>query len=121
MAVWELVGQGREMAWIVVQGFRSYGELAGESARSLRAMGPEAGEVVPELVQILQSHEDGRWRMQAALALGGMGLAAVPAVPSLLEATQSADDDVSWCAHYALGELRALARVAELILTEFEV
>jgi HEAT repeat protein len=120
IAVWEIDGKTREIARIVMEGFRSYHELAWKAARYLREMGPEASEVVPELIQILQSHEDGWWKWHAAVALGGMGLAAVPAIPSLIEATQSSDDDVSWHAYFALGGLRALARVGELILTEFE-
>jgi HEAT repeat protein len=85
------------------------------AARCLREIGPDAGEVVPALVQILGSSEDPLWRARAALSFGGMGLQAVQAIPALIAATEDANEELSQSAFGALRELRALACFGGLV------
>jgi hypothetical protein len=91
-------------------------ELGCQAANCLREMGPEAGPVVPALLEILNSDRDPLARAHAAVALGGMGLEAVPAIATLTQAMDDASEEVRGCALGALRELRALARTGELIL-----
>jgi hypothetical protein len=48
-----------------------------------------------------------------------MGLSAAPAICALIEAGEDVHEEVRACALGALRELRALARVGELILMTF--
>jgi HEAT repeat protein len=118
IAIWRIDGRTPEMARIVLEGLQTYG-LDEEAAACLREMGPDAGDVVPALVEILRDGKVPLWRAPAAVALGGMGLDAMPAVPILVEAMEDVNRDVRGSALAALRELRALARTGELILAEW--
>jgi hypothetical protein len=119
IAIWQITRRKGLLAPIVLEGLHGDGNLAGKAAECLREMGPAAGEVVPALVALLNSGQDGWRRAQAAVALGGMGLEAVQAIPSLIEAAKDPDEEVRGGAYWALRELRALDRLAELILMEY--
>jgi HEAT repeat protein len=120
MAIWRIAGRTPEMAKIVVEGLQLGYTLAEEAGDCLREMGPDAAEVVPVLVELLTSAKIPSSRAAAAVAIGGMGLDAVQAIPALIEAAQDSNEEVRGSALRALRELRALARVGELILLEFD-
>ena len=79
---------------------------------SLGAIGPKAGDAVPDLAKILHEHPDGRTRSEAALALSKMAPASKPAVPALADALSDKDYIVRWNAAMALFQLRSEARPA---------
>lgn len=119
MAVWEISGDARGLAPILMQPIRSsFFELASKAAWYLRQIGPEAAEVVPELIAILRSDRDWTARCPVALTLGAMGLDAVPAIPALIRAIEGSDEYVARDARHSLNQLRLLASVGELILDE---
>jgi HEAT repeat protein len=71
----------------------------------LAAIGPEAKDAVPELVEVL-GNQDPDTRMQALLALGEIGPDAKAAVPAILKSLQTDEfDDVRNAAAFALGRI----------------
>ena len=119
MAIWRIDGRTSEMAWIIFEGLHD-AELSSEAGNCLREMGPDVEKVVLALVELLSRGKEPWERASAAVALGGMGLDAVLAIPALISAIEDANEEVSWSAFGALRELRALARLGELILQEFD-
>jgi hypothetical protein len=119
IAIWQIEGRASEMAPIVVEALRApYGD-AEEAIHCLREMGPEAAAVAPALMDLLKDETYPSRRARAAETLGGMGLSAAPAICALIEAGEDVHEEVRACALGALRELRALARVGELILMTF--
>ena len=84
------------------------------ACRAAKDLGPEAKEVVPQLVSLLETRP---WAGQesAAEALGAMGSAALAAVPVLLAATESADPQLSAKALDALSRITPEAAVPAAI------
>jgi HEAT repeat protein len=79
---------------------------------ALGAMGPGAGEAVPQLSAVLLDDPDGDCRSAAALALSKMVPASRTAVPALARALEDAEPLVRMNAATALFGLRAEARPA---------
>jgi HEAT repeat protein len=117
MAIWRIDGRTAALAPVVMEGLGIDG-LGWEAADCLREMGPDAG-IAADLAGLLSGQTSPSWRAQAALALGGTGLEAVPAIPALVDAADDPDEDVAGCAFDALRELRTLARTGQLILWAF--
>jgi HEAT repeat protein len=79
---------------------------------ALGAMGPEGGEGVPALAQILVDDPDGEARHQAAFALSKMAPASGAAVSALAQALSDEEPYVRVNAALALSRLRTEARPA---------
>jgi HEAT repeat protein len=88
------------------------GEARGKAVYALGAMGPQAGEAVPDLARILSEDPDGNMRNQAALALSKMAPASVKALPELTKALEDKELMVRMNAVMALRRLKAEARPA---------
>ena len=83
--------------------------LRAEIAKTLGAIGPEAGEAAPDLIPLLDSKE--MWpRYAAARALGTLGKAALPALPKLITLTKDQDRDVAAIAKESARRLSKLQK-----------
>ncbi len=88
-------------------------EVAYWSCIVLRDIGPAAKDAVPALIEKLKDPRE-EIRMQAVLALGAIGDAALPAVPQI--ATVLEDEYVAPTATFVLGQLNAIPADAEPII-----
>jgi HEAT repeat protein len=89
-----------------------------EALYEIGAMGPDAGEAVPRLAQILSQSDSPRDRIQASLALSKMAPVSRPAVTALTGALKDGDGFVRMNSAMALGELHTDARAAVPALIE---
>jgi HEAT repeat protein len=92
------------------------------AARAVMALGPDAGEAVPELVRLLSSPHPGI-RAAAAQALGRIGRAARPAVPALKAMLKDDKPEMRTVAANALSQIdpdvsEALALLRDLLVSQ---
>ena len=64
------------------------------AVQALAALGPEASQAAPALIEMLQTEKDASTLLSAVYAVGQMGLAAKPAVPALIHFLNSSDSEL---------------------------